>query len=551
MSSRSAQKVRRFGPRGGTSEFARYKDIPAGADQRDAIRAAAEEEVAGLNGGWPLTGEFLQAGAHRVLQRLKLAVGYLGFTMVVVANAYWMRQLRAIPYDRRLLLLPRCMGTVGKGDCLSGSAEQTSVLDTICTQAESLGYRVLIADGTPIVVKILAEKNVEAIIGAACLDSLEAVFEKVWQLGVPAVAVPLLSANCRNTTADLAWLEEFVASHDPAAEAPKRNWLPVLQAATGVFEPDRLAELLAPIEPAADAGPLGLTGRIAHDWLSVGGKRLRPFVTLAAATALAEAASPDDLPVGAYRAAVAIEAFHKASLAHDDIEDEDDQRYGRPTLHRLHGQAAAINVGDYLLGLGYRLIASLESDVGSAKAGAILTQMSRAHVRLAQGQGAELAWRTDGQLAPSPGDVLRVYALKTAPAFAAALGCGAVLGGAGVDADGTLAAFSRYVGVGFQLLNDLADWEEDLRAARPTYLTALAAELAGEKRDELLGRIPACADSDEAIAEMGGRFEQLGVFEQAGQLVERLRDRARKKASGMTPSALRELCGFLVDLILT
>ena len=55
--------------------------------------------------------------------------------------------------------------------------------------------------------------------------------------------------------------------------------------------------------------------------------------------------------------ALAIEALHKASLVHDDIEDDDEFRYGRPTLHRVHGVAQAVNVGDFLIGLGYRLIA--------------------------------------------------------------------------------------------------------------------------------------------------------------------------------------------------
>ena len=56
------------------------------------------------------------------------------------------------------------------------------------------------------------------------------------------------------------------------------------------------------------------------------------------------------------RAALSIEAFHKASLVHDDIEDDDIFRYGRATLHRQYGVGTAINVGDYLIGLGYRLV---------------------------------------------------------------------------------------------------------------------------------------------------------------------------------------------------
>ena len=56
------------------------------------------------------------------------------------------------------------------------------------------------------------------------------------------------------------------------------------------------------------------------------------------------------------RAAISIESFHKASLVHDDIQDGDEFRYGQPTLHIAHGVPTAINVGDYLIGLGYRLV---------------------------------------------------------------------------------------------------------------------------------------------------------------------------------------------------
>jgi geranylgeranyl diphosphate synthase type II len=52
------------------------------------------------------------------------------------------------------------------------------------------------------------------------------------------------------------------------------------------------------------------------------------------------------------RVAMAIEAFHKASLVHDDIQDDDLFRYGRQTLHRTQGMGPAINIGDYLIGLG-------------------------------------------------------------------------------------------------------------------------------------------------------------------------------------------------------
>ena len=69
------------------------------------------------------------------------------------------------------------------------------------------------------------------------------------------------------------------------------------------------------------------------------------------------------------RTAMSIESFHKASLVHDDIQDGDEFRYGQPTLHNQHGVPTAINVGDYLIGMGYRLISRDIDEVGAERRG--------------------------------------------------------------------------------------------------------------------------------------------------------------------------------------
>ena len=99
------------------------------------------------------------------------------------------------------------------------------------------------------------------------------------------------------------------------------------------------------------------------------------------------------MPDAVKRTALAIEAFHKASLVHDDIEDDDTFRYGRETLHRQHGVSTAINVGDYLIGLGYRLVSRERKELGGDCAADILDRLADAHLKLSEGQGAELLWR--------------------------------------------------------------------------------------------------------------------------------------------------------------
>src|SRR5262249_3719381 len=129
------------------------------------------------------------------------------------------------------------------------------------------------------------------------------------------------------------------------------------------------------------------------------------------------------------RAALCIETFHKASLVHDDIEDDDQFRYGDQTIHRKYGVPTAINVGDYMIGLGYRLISRDAKGMGPEAAADILDRLADAHMKLSEGQGAELLWRDSLKKQLSPLDALKIYALKTAPAFEAALYSGLRLAG--------------------------------------------------------------------------------------------------------------------------
>src|SRR5260370_34967982 len=89
-----------------------------------------------------------------------------------------------------------------------------------------------------------------------------------------------------------------------------------------------------------------------------------------------------ELPDSVRRVALAIEAFHKASLVHDDIEDDDAYRYGQETLHRRYGVGAAINIGDYLIGLGYRLVGRDRKEIGGDCAAHVLHRMSQAPPKL-------------------------------------------------------------------------------------------------------------------------------------------------------------------------
>ena len=175
------------------------------------------------------------------------------------------------------------------------------------------------------------------------------------------------------------------------------------------FTAEGLEEVLGPTETETET--------IARTWVVKSGKRWRPFLTACTFQALeSEPSAP--LPESLRRVAVAVECSHKASLVHDDIEDEDAVRDGQATLHEQYGVPIALNVGDFLLGEGYRLIAS--SGLPADRRAEMLRVAAAGHRTLAIGQGSELWWA----YRPTPlgtEEVLGIFRRKTAPAFEVAL----------------------------------------------------------------------------------------------------------------------------------
>ena len=85
--------------------------------------------------------------------------------------------------------------------------------------AEKMGYKVLVAEGSPIVLKIIVSGYVDAIVGVACLNVLEKAIDKILLAGIPCAAVPLLSSDCRNTSVDEDWVHEMI-NLQPKGAAP-------------------------------------------------------------------------------------------------------------------------------------------------------------------------------------------------------------------------------------------------------------------------------------------------------------------------------------------
>ncbi len=557
---------------------AAFKEVPQDRAVRDRIRAAVEAFVQPLDKTKPLTKESTREMAEGVVRSLGLGESVLGFTMVMLTNAFWRDQVAAIPFQRRLMLLPHCLknaeGCPADYDEFGLDCKKCGACEVgdFRTKAEELGYKVLVSEGTPIVLKIIVSGHIDAIVGVACLNVLEKAFDKVLLAGIPCIATPLLSSNCKNTSVDNDWVFESIGIHTPAPDQKTKSYVHLMRAANQLFDEPELSRLIPRPRAASSAGdPLRTHESLAYDFLARGGKRSRPFITLSAYDALkgAPATLSDtgwELPDHVKHAAVAIESFHKASLVHDDIEDDDAYRYGHATLHRTHGVGTAINIGDYLIGLGYRCVSRDRKDLGTETAADILDKLADAHVKLAEGQGAELLWREAKEKSLTTLDALKIYVLKTAPAFEAALYTGVRLAGDSSPYEKMVADFSRNVGVAFQILNDIKDWTgdadnklvsgQDVLAARPTLLLALALEgLAPAQREELLHLIArvrgATGEATEVIVKrVRDLYFTAKVFEKAEKLVEKFRAKAESLADEVEPTEFRELLYYLVDSVL-
>lgn len=465
--------------------------IPAEKEARDKIRGAVQTYCGNCTIVPPLSLEEIQAHADEVLRRLNLDPALRGFVTVLVGNEVWRSTVAAIPFDRRILLLPQCIRSStacpAEFDALGLMCEECGrcSIGTVQREAEELGYAVLVAEGTTAVSELLARGEADAVVGVSCMEALERSFGPLTTHAVPGLAVPLLHNGCKDTDTDLDWLREVLLLKGPPRRDVVRMDIRALRSEVCAwFEPERLAGLLNLSGTSTEA--------IAVEWLGRSGKRWRPTLSACVFRALTDPGGT--IPEAMRKIAVAVECFHKASLIHDDIEDGDELRNDTPTLHRQHGPAVALNVGDLLIGEGYRLIA--ESGLPPEQVTQMLAVAAEGHRTLCIGQGTELLLReTPAQL--SVETVLDIHRRKTAPAFEVALQLGAICAGTDAATRAVLSAFSSALGIAYQVRDDLDDFAPAGAAARetrtqPFLLAALAREdsstAAEERARELLRR---------------------------------------------------------------
>jgi geranylgeranyl diphosphate synthase type II len=235
--------------------------------------------------------------------------------------------------------------------------------------------------------------------------------------------------------------------------------------------------------------------------LLAGGKRIRPVLALATARALGRDAA-EVLPLAA-----AIELIHTYSLIHDDLPamDDDDLRRGRPTNHRVYGEAVAILAGDCLYAEAFRLVLTHQQ---SDPAGLLRAVAELATATGATGMVGGQFLDVDGRAATGPEGLRHLHELKTGRLIAASVVCVLLLEGAGDPATVAYRRFAGELGVLFQIVDDILDVTgtdadlgkphgSDERHGRRTYVSEYglegARELAGTSHRQARERLAQAA----------------------------------------------------------
>src|SRR5881396_719065 len=526
------------------------KNIPQTTVERNHILQEVRKYVAEFNPVPPLPAEELKVHADRLVGLLHCDPIYRDYVGVLINNEMWRETLASVPYERRLLLLPKCLRVESKCPAPFDEFGLLCKQCGLCTiqdlqsEAEKLGYAVLVAEGSAIVMSLIQTGKIEAIVGVSCLSVLERAFPYMEAAAIPGVAVPLLQDDCIDTTVDLDWVWDYI--HLTSEDRTRRLDLGALRDEVEFwFSPASLDLVMGNAE--------GQTECIARDWLKRAGKRWRPFLTVAAYQASRNdtgAQLPDDIK----KIAVAVECFHKASLIHDDIEDNDAMRYGEKTLHEERGVAVARNVGDLLIGEGYRLIGACKAS--PAQKAEMLLVASQGQRQLCRGQGAELCWAR--QPAPLGSlQVLDIFRQKTAPAFEVALRLGALYAGTGQheEVSDMLRAYSEALGIAYQIRDDLTDLgakgeTNDIAGLRPSLLLAVAHEKAQGETRNLLQSVWRRAPQPHATAEkIESLYLELKADERARTLLETYKEEAIRSLRGVENPNLKGLLRRVIGKI--
>jgi geranylgeranyl diphosphate synthase type II len=273
----------------------------------------------------------------------------------------------------------------------------------------------------------------------------------------------------------------------------------------------RVAEYLARLKGRYGGAPARLMEAIEYSLLA-GGKRLRPALVLESARACG---GEDE--ASALAAAAAIELIHTFSLVHDDLPamDDDDLRRGRPTNHKVYGEAMAILAGDAMTTMAFEILAT---DAAAPLVPALVAEL--AHASGPEGMIGGQVKDIDPQRPARLADLQHLHRMKTGALLTASCRLGAIAAGASPQRLAALDAYGRHLGLAFQIVDDILDQTataeqlgkatgKDAAKGKVTYPMLIGLDAS---RREAQHALRAALDALAPLGEQTQALEALAVF---------------------------------------
>ena len=283
-----------------------------------------------------------------------------------------------------------------------------------------------------------------------------------------------------------------------------------------------------------------LINQIGHYIINSGGKRLRPLIVLLAAkTAGYDGGKHIDM-------AAIIEFIHTATLLHDDVVDESDQRRNRDTANAVWGNAASVLVGDFLYSRAFEMMVAVQQM-------RVMDILSHATNQIAEGEVLQLLNCNDPDLTED--QYLDVIVRKTATLFEAGARLGGVIADVSKEEEEALAAYGLELGIAFQVIDDALDYSgknigknigDDLEEGKPTLPLIRAMQTAPKKEADIIRSAIETGGRDK-IDEVMSAIESSDAIAYTSRLAQDHVQLAQKALETLPASPYRDALSELAD----
>ena len=280
-----------------------------------------------------------------------------------------------------------------------------------------------------------------------------------------------------------------------------------------------------------------LVENIGHYIVEAGGKRLRPILVLLAAHCC-NIENGKHIPMAAV-----IEFIHTATLLHDDVVDMSLLRRGRPTVNSQWDNASSVLVGDFIYSRAFQILV----DIGDLRVMEIIANTTN---KIAEGEVLQLIAKNNPN--SSEQNYLQVIKNKTAILFQAAAQCGAILGQADITTEKSLQHYGMHIGIAFQLIDDVLDYDgdtqtmgknigDDLAEGKPTLPLIYAMEKGDNDQSRKIKEVLQQKNvSEKALHEVIQVVRESGALDYTRKLARQQAAPAMDSLKSIEKSAFRE-----------